>query len=446
MWVFFVTDMVYFPYPHKEAKLMTTTTIECIWTDEAGNIVGARINLGAESKRPLDIPLLELQRYAGKLENADVIDNTIKAKPGFILPTLPLSRKTEWEVTTYTLMHGDEAVCVINRGANVIEVLLPDKLPFSLRGLSFDVLDFMRWLDYRLDNLSRTYMNKVYIVRKVGRDRERILRDSCAISLIDNFWVKRSDVNTSWAELCATRDKNVALANTALTGQITEKQYKSAITDTTSLFTVKGAFNKGILDGFILKQGNNAEYEYVAAQLGAAAGINTAAAVMQSDGIVGCRIFTTHNRTMVHARDLLHFTDYVPETDDQHRAIHSYFIGMGRTDIARSLERVYLFHYLTINLDFHEENFGILYDSDNFDFLDAAPGYDFNSAFAEISDPTVYYAWIVEQLPQFVKNHPDIISKLNNGDFRKALESQSYLSETQRDCVMNRVEYLNRLF
>jgi len=144
-------------------------------------------------------------------------------------------------------MHADVEVCRVNAGQNKIEITNASLLPFYLTGGELTVIRFLEWLNYRVDNLSRTYMNRVYILRKVGRDRERILRDSCAVSITDNFWVRRSDVDTTWQELKIRRDTDKELANTALTGEISEAQYKNALDDATSLYTIKGAFPKGVL-------------------------------------------------------------------------------------------------------------------------------------------------------------------------------------------------------
>ena len=416
--------------------------VEHIWVDDDRKQAGARLAFNGGSGRTLDVSVQELQQYRGKLNNADVIRYGVRAKPGYKFSRKKLERRTGKPIATYVLMHADAEVCSVYTVQNNIEMANAALLPFYLTGGELTVIRFVEWLNYRIDNLSRTYMNRVYILRKVGRDRERILRDSCAISITDNYWVRRSDVDTTWQELKIRRDTDKELANTALTGEISEAQYKNALDDATSLYTIKGAFPKGVLREFILKKDNNAEYEVAASGLGRALEISVAEAEKQNEGVIGCRIFTDEAVSMVHTRDLLHLTDYDTDVgDDQHRAVYEYFERQGRNDIVRQLERLYIFNYLVINLDFHYENFGFLYDSNSFEILKVAPAYDFNSAFAEYGDTTVFYEWIMTRLAAFMHNHPDIKNRLQSKEFSDALFGSDLTSEQKR-CVRLRAEYL----
>jgi len=413
-----------------------------IWVDDDRKQAGARLAFNGGTRRNLDVSIQELQQYQGKLNNAGVMTYGVRAKAGHKFSRKKLERKTGKPIATYTLMHADAEVCRVYTVQNNIEMTDAALLPFYLTGETLTVIRFLEWLNYRIDNLSRTYMNRVYILRKVGRDRERILRDSCAISITDNYWVRRSDVETTWQELKIRRDTDKELANTALTGEISEAQYKNAVNDATSLYTIKGAFPKGVLCEFILKKDNNAEYEAVASKLGSVLGISVAEAEKQADGVVCCRIFTNEAVSMVHARDLLHLTDYETDVgDDQHRAIYDYFDQQNRPDLMWQLERLYIFNYLVINLDFHYENFGFLYDSSTFEILNVAPAYDFNSAFAEYSDVNIFYEWITERLALFLRDHPDIAEQLQSKEFSTAL-SEADLTNEQKQCVRLRAEYI----
>lgn len=176
-------------------------------------------------------------------------------------------------VATYTLMHADETVAVARRASASVEVVLPNKMPFGLRSDSLDFELFMDWLRRRVDNLQRAYMNKVYIARKIGREFENILRDSCALSITDRFWVRRSDIEITWAELQQRRDMNTVLADVALTGDTANLDFKSAMEGTTSLFSTKGTFPKAILGNHMRKLGGTQEREWVASVIGEALGL-----------------------------------------------------------------------------------------------------------------------------------------------------------------------------
>ena len=51
---------------------------------------------------------------------------------------------------------------------------------------------FLDWLNNRINNLNRTYMNMVYIARKIGRDRDKVIKDSSVFLFTDNFLDKDS--------------------------------------------------------------------------------------------------------------------------------------------------------------------------------------------------------------------------------------------------------------
>ena len=97
-----------------------------------------------------------------------------------------ISRKTGRPLATYTLMHEEEEILRYYENLNNVEIMNPDKLPFGLRSLKLEIspMHFKEWLNNRIDSIGRTYMNRVYILRKVGRSRELILQDSSAISII----------------------------------------------------------------------------------------------------------------------------------------------------------------------------------------------------------------------------------------------------------------------
>jgi len=344
----------------------------------------------------------------------------------------------------YILMHAEAEVCRLYKNENTVEIMNEGLLPFALRGGDVTVADFIEWLSLRTNNISRTYMNMVYSVRKVlGRDPDAVIADSCAISIIDNYWVQRPGVKATWNDLVRRRDIDLDLVNTALSGKYSAKAFKKAVDDTTTLFTIKGAFPKAVYEGYILKKDCNAEYEAAAFCLGDAIGVTVAEAVKRDGGIVACRLFTSGSVSLVHAGELRRRFKLI--LDNIHEEIYQYFVMQGRADITRQLERLYIFNYLVINTDFHDENFGFLYDSNSFDILSVAPAYDFNSAFIELDDVTAYYEWIVRQLPAFMRNHSDIKGRLMSTEFLNTLDSLPDLTPEQKNCVRMRAEFICRV-
>jgi hypothetical protein len=351
-------------------------------------------------------------------------------------------------------MHSDTEVCRLYKNENTVEVVNERLLPFALRSGDVTVADFMEWLSLRTNNISRTYMNMVYSVRKVlGRDPDAVINDSCAISIIDKYWVRRtaawSDIKNGkwsdlkevrWGDLQRKRDVDLALVNTALSGQYTAEAFKKAVDDTTSLFTIKGAFPKAIHDGYILKKGCNAEYEAAAYSIGNTLGIAVAEAFRRDDGIIACKLFTSETVSLAHASEFRKLLKLA--LDNVHEEIYQFFVSRERVDIVHQLEQLYIFNYLVVNTDFHDENFGFLYDSNSFEILSAAPAYDFNSAFMALDDVTAYYEWIVRQLPLFMHKHPDIKKRLDNTEFLSTLDSLPDLTPEQKRCVRMRAEFL----
>jgi serine/threonine protein kinase HipA of HipAB toxin-antitoxin module len=82
-----------------------------------------------------------------------------------------------------------------------------------------------------------------------------------------------------------------------------------------------------------------------------------------------------------------------------------------------------------------------MYDSNSFEILKVAPAYDFNSAFAEYEDTAVFYEWIMARLENFMRNNPDIKSRLKSKEFEDAIMECDLTSE-QKKCVRLRAEYI----
>ena len=123
------------------------------------------------------------------------------------------------------------------------------------------------------------------MARKAGRDIELILQDSCALSITDQFWIKRSDINITWAKLQEIRDQNRTLADVALTGKTAYLDWETAREGATSLFATKGAFPKAIIGNTMLKLGGTQEYEWVASVIGKTLGICVQDAVILNSSV-----------------------------------------------------------------------------------------------------------------------------------------------------------------
>ncbi|GHU75554.1 hypothetical protein FACS1894188_06680 [Clostridia bacterium] len=351
-------------------------------------------------------------------------------------------RHTGNPVSTHVLMHADEIIAVAHRESNSVDVKLPEKLPFGLRTASLDYVDFMRWLDRRTDNLQRTYMNKVYIARKVGRELNNILRDSCALSVTDQFWINRSDMpDMTWSKLQEKRDQNETLVNVALTGNTAYLDWEAALQGTTSLFALKGQFPKAIRGNVLLKRGGTQEREWVASVIGEALNLPVQKAVILSpaepsgkdDALVSIELFTNENNSLVHASELFsNAPDYSEScaVGQQHR----YFYDQLPNDALKyEFERVLILNWLISNHDMHGENFGCLYDPNTFEIKNITPSFDHNSADFDGTTPDFDVPGIV--IPSLAR-HNDVIEKIKSGELETAVNSiGDWLTDEQKNGI-----------
>ncbi len=349
----------------------------------------------------------------------------------FTIPTDTQKNK----VKKYTIMHEDMPVLEFNRETDEVNVYNADLLPFGLRGKdSVSAVSVFEWLTNRVDNLSRTYMNMVYIARKVGRDRDKIIKDSSGVSFTDNYWIKTRDSIADWNELKKLRDDNIALNNVALTGEIADGE--NLLSGFTSLFTTKGYFPKAVYGGYIYKLKKDSILEYPAYLIGKQLCIDVAECELEGE-YVKIKIFTDYKTSLVHASELKTYFD----TDDE---IYNVFVKDEKyKNIVAGLQRMYIFNYIIANPDLHDDNYGLLYDSKTFEFNAVSPCYDHNVAFQEgfmgLSRTTMGNSASIpldDLCERFIKQHKDIADKLKTIDLS---EVKKYLTDRQFDELKDRI-------
>lgn len=430
------------------------------------------------------IVIMKLYRYRQTYNKSDnkVFLNKLKIwRCPLVLNSL--TRHTGVPVGTYALMHADEEVAIARREFNSLDIILPQKLPFGLRVEYLDFEFFMDWLRKRVDNLQRSYMNKVYMARKVGRDFENILRDSCALSITDQFWVKRSDIDITWAQIQELRDNNAVLSEVALSGNTANLDWEAVKQGTTSLFATKGAFPKAILGNCMQKLGGTQEREWAASMIGKALDLPVQeAAIINSsvsnsrrddgsriprqvtikdghvietedgnivyaiheadDTLVEISLFTSESISLVHASELYSDSGFAEaHRNGQH---HRYFYDRLPCDAyKREFERVLILNWLISNQDMHGENFGCLYSPRTFEIIGVSPSFDHNSADFDGTIPELDVPGIVTPC---LKYHGDVISKIEAGYLNIVLdELKDWLTPEQKNGVRRVSEELVRL-
>ncbi|MCL1883421.1 MAG: HipA domain-containing protein [Defluviitaleaceae bacterium] len=336
----------------------------------------------------------------------------------------------------YKLMHKHTLVLEIRDGE--VRIYNCEKLPFDLRHKgTVDYADWLEWLNRRLSHLQRTYMNQLYIQRRIGRDPSRIIVDSAGISPIDCFWITKDSLNHTWESLSALKDISLETAMVTLFGELNEEAMYKPPSDHISIFTTKGAFKKAVYREHILKFGDNAIYEVVGYKLGYRLGVNVAVAEEFKDGIVACKLFTNEAVSMVHARELLYPAGRETE-DNWFSDSMAYFKHSEK--ITSELELLFMYNYMIANDDLHDENFGFLYDSETFEIFGVAPAYDFNSAFIPWENVKTYDPFVIENLGTWAKNQRNFINGL--AELKSALDNVHQLSDKQKQMIISRSNYL----
>jgi len=354
-------------------------------------------------------------------------------------------------IINHTIMHYNDVVAVTDRKNNSIKIEIPEKMPFGLRDSILDYVDFSNWMWERVDNLNRFNMNKVYIARRIGRDTENVVADSCALSITDKFWIKRTDIETNWELLNKARDTNSELNKIALFGHVENYYDERLRAGTTSLFTTKGLFAKAIKEKHMRKIGGTQEYERVATMIGNSLDIPVQKSAIKSPSISGNRdsdgkflntysddalveieLFTNDTQSLVHANELLKGTDF--QTAQRERKHHKYFYDrLPNEKIKRKFERILILNWLISNHDMHSENYGCLYSPATFEIMDVTPSYDHNSATFDGTTPELDIPDIV--IPN-LKHHEDILEKIEKGALEETLHDIGYwLTEEQKDNV-----------
>ncbi len=349
------------------------------------------------------------------------------------------STSSKSKVSRYTIMYKDIDVVTLDLTTDKVTLHSKQYLPFALRNKEVLLAtQVSSWITNRVSNLHRTYMNVVYIARGVGRDTDNIIKDSVGISFIDNYWIKTSDVKTTWDELQSLRDINNELSIVALTGKLdTSLDLSSGLT---SLFATKGYFSKGVLGGYLVKRREDAVLEYPAYLIAKQLGIHVSECSLDGD-YVKIKIFTNYGTSLVHASELIEYFDIEDELYNQIAKID------GLEGITEQMQRMFIFNYIIGNPDLHNENYGVLYNSD-FELVKLAPLYDHNVAFQEgfngASRTTIGSSALLPLdliTKQFIGYHVDIVDGLKQLDLT---EVNTFLTDVQKIELKQRIDDVSK--
>ena len=350
----------------------------------------------------------------------------------------------------FELMHKDTIVLKYDSITMSLSIVNGSLVPITLRfdeNPDITLFTFLDWLSDRLSNIDCTYIDKLCDIRGVGNDYMKIIADSSAISITDNYWIRFLGMERSWGDIRSYRDQNKNLFKVILDDEVVPHLLDQNFYDYTSLYTIKGDSPKIIYKDRMYKKGFNAEYEVVGYRIAKSLDIKVAEARFLGKGLVSCRVFTNESISLLHATEYLPLTDYVQQGHICRSVYHAVSKNLDPL-FKRDLERLFILAYVTSNFDLLDDgnNFGFLYDSHQLTLVEVAPAFDFNKAFSVPIDGyslDYFDDWIVENLPIFIKNNIDILTKIEKT--LNIVTRQKYLNQRQKDCVSYRLNNLVEL-
>ena len=202
----------------------------------------------------------------------------------------------------YQIWHKNSLIIDFNG-----EVIDKNKIPWGLRHYkNLNLSDISIWINNRVNNLHRTYMNYLYIHKRIGRSTAGVIADSGGISITDMYWIQIKESSHTWDSLQILRDEIWGYVTIGLDGKIDKT---SSTSHPTSNFALKGVHPKSIYKGYILKKGNFAEREYVGSKIAEILNIPSQTVQKQDEDIFALKVFTNDKLSLVHAYEYLFTPD-----------------------------------------------------------------------------------------------------------------------------------------
>lgn len=278
----------------------------------------------------------------------------------------------------YTLMNKDRETVRFRTYRNEyesiradgVEVLRDDLLPPEYTG------DIIRFIDGRKAPKHRKHVQS--ILKQLGaEDVEGYIRVSNAASLTDTFWVRDEEAPKTWEEVSLYRndfDENIA--------RIAFEGGSGTLSTTTPELSVDGNYAKCWIKEdqglFLLKRGSETYgrevfAEYYASQLAEAiCNESVRYDLVRHHGHLAtkCRIFTSEDRG---------FSPMIYHVENPHSvSVREALAIIEKYCDGENFRRMMVFDALTLNIDRHLGNFGLLVDNETLAPLGMAPVFDHN--------------------------------------------------------------------
>lgn len=370
--------------------------------------------------------------------------------------------------TRLVVMCGNEEVFNINMDEGDIVVVNESLLPFRLKGDLRDIMPYekitskyedtqriiaigknrnaiINWLSSRTLLLSRTNAKKLYQAFRLEQlqdetSRAKLAMSCRALSILDNYWVKLDNDNTTWDMVNLRHNSlNQAVAQIALHGTSLSLQGSLVSPE----FTTNGAYAKAWR-----RDEDGSLWLYKLNDMQSTAKIEVMVSnILDCTNVIHCHYEAREDMGEYVCACPAMTSDKVSIADGLTFVGYCNRNGINPDEYLMEYDRdnyynMFIVDYLIANPDRHGQNWGIAYDSETTEIHGLHPLFDHNNAFDKgVMDNEEYESHF---LGQTLKQNA--IMAIRNGckfKFIRPITRDMFLTSKQYDCFMHRLEQLN---
>ena len=285
----------------------------------------------------------------------------------------------------YTIMHRDKAIAFADENG-ISEIIIPELCPACFApGMPLHI-----WLDNRCIDVHRSHSRKLFKALRLRNpdDLNEVIGIGHGISITDNWWIRKTDENLDSRSL---KEYNEEIADIAFYGS---SESDSGNRKGYLEFGTVGSYEKAwrFIDGswYMFKQGSTQELlsEYYSYQFLKHMNANVAEYEMhnkisEETGIRSSYI-VTKDFTGNADTDFEPFCNYFHDHDEP-----EYIIPRLEKDLVKPYVMMVFYDVLLHNDDRHNQNAGVLRDSETGKITGLAPYFDYNLALISTGVPRI---------------------------------------------------------
>lgn len=325
----------------------------------------------------------------------------------------------------YFLMNKNNQVAEFERSKDQLDGTFTmvssekEKLPIGFQ-------DINTWLDKRQAAKHREHLRR--LMAECGcLNSEGFIKITHAASLNDTFWIKSSEEDAAWDDISLYKNEfNEVISRISFEGS---GLFGIDFSTTTPEFSTEGSFEKcwkrEADEIYLYKRGStgarNAGFEpyseYYAGQIGEILCKDIVPyhlATLHKKTASKCKLFTDEKNGFVSLSNLVNRRMAPGE-------ILKYYASIGSEDAFR---RMVVFDAVTLNIDRHLGNHGVIFDTDSMEIISMAPVFDNNQAllpYAEQEDFTRIGVYLESKLPRIGEDFISIAKAVMTSEIRRDL-------------------------